>query len=52
MYLDGTPIDQGLASDTDLGINSFGQIEVGDRAKAGGFTFSMDDVIVDTSPIA
>jgi hypothetical protein len=52
MYVDGTPVDQGLAGDTDLGVNSFGQIEVGDRVKVGGFTFSMDDVVVDTSPIA
>jgi hypothetical protein len=52
MYVDGSPVDQGLAGDTDLGANSFGQIEVGDRAKAGGFAFSMDDVIADTSPIA
>ena len=51
MYVDGTPVDQGLAADTNLGINSFGQIEVGDRAKTGGYTFSMDDVVVDTSPI-
>jgi hypothetical protein len=51
MYVDGTQVDQGLAADTDLGINSFGQVEIGDRAKTGGFTFSMDDVVVDTSPI-
>ena len=51
MYVDGTPVDQGLAADTNLGVNSFGQIEVGDRAKTGGFTFSMDDIVVDTSPI-
>ena len=51
MYVDGTRVDQGLAGNTDLGINSFGQVEIGDRAKTGGFAFSMDDVVVDTSPI-
>lgn len=51
LYLDGSRVDQGQANDTDLGVDSFAQIEIGDRAKNAGYTFSIDDVIVDTTPI-
>ena len=51
VYLDGTRIDQNVASDVNLGVDSFAQVEIGDRAKNQTFAFSIDDVIVDTQPI-
>jgi hypothetical protein len=51
LYIDGTRVDQNLASDTDLGVNSFAQVEIGDRVKNAGSAFSVDDVVVDIRPI-
>jgi hypothetical protein len=44
-------VDGNAASDTNLGSDSFGQIEIGDRKKNQTFAFSIDDVLADTQPI-
>jgi hypothetical protein len=54
LYVDGTRLDQSITtpsnpSDQNLGSDSFAQVEIGDRAKTGGFTFSVDDVDVEVT---
>jgi hypothetical protein len=51
LFVDGTRVDGDAAIDTNLGSESFGQIEIGDRKKNQTFAFSIDDVLADTQPI-
>jgi hypothetical protein len=54
LYVDGSRVDQSITAPSDpadqnLGTDSFAQVEVGDRAKTGGFAFSVDDVDVEVT---